>query len=237
MKSHDEKLKLCLKAKKVLLYQNLVTKISNKISETIQIENVADYYQISKLFNMSNISKLTLKYMERNFTMVVDTENFLQLDFNIVKTLLASSSLNIDTEVEVFEAAVAWLNYNFDERSKHSKDLLLKVRFPLLSEAVLKSLITPNSSLRKINNYRKIIKSLIEGRHHDFKDNLYKHKNKNYYIIRYCNQNMFDIFTRRGLMEDNMINENGSSVQLLDGNNLKSVKPIPLYKTKRSINK
>ena len=156
--------------------------------------------------------------MERWFTTMIETEDFLQLDFNIVRTLLASSSLNIDTEIEVFEAAVAWLNYKFDERIEHVTDILLKVRFPLLSEAALLSL--PNSSLCKSKNYVKIIvKRLIEERHYYFKDDLYKHKNNNYYLSRCCNQNMYDIFTCNGLKKSE-----SRSIQLVDGNTFETVR-------------
>ena len=50
--------------------------------------------------------------------MIVDTKSFIELDIKTVSKILASSSLQIDSEVEVYNAANKWLNCNSEERSK-----------------------------------------------------------------------------------------------------------------------
>ena len=54
--------------------------------------------------------------------MIVKNENFLHLDFSIVAKILASSELNIHSEVEVYNAANTWLKYNSEERSKYTNN-------------------------------------------------------------------------------------------------------------------
>ena len=90
--------------------------------------------------------------------MVVETKNFLHLDFNLIAKILSSSELNIHSEVEVFNAAISWLNRNSEERSKYSKQLLLKVRFHLLSEDAKIHIINRNSLLTKNNERGKPLK-------------------------------------------------------------------------------
>ena len=131
-----------LKLNKILPNEDLQKKITEKKVKKIEIENVAEYYQISKQYGLINIARLTLNLMERWFSMVAETNGFKKLPFNLVKRVLASSSLKIDTEIEVLKAAESWFNYNYKDRRKFAKDLLLKVRFPLLSKSALKTIIT-----------------------------------------------------------------------------------------------
>ena len=88
-------------------------------------------YQLASIFNLADVTSTVLRYIERCFSMIVDTECFLELDINTVSKILASSSLQIDTEVEVYSAANKWLNYNIEARSKFARHLLMKVRFNL----------------------------------------------------------------------------------------------------------
>ena len=52
--------------------------------------------------------------------MVVETQNFLHLDLSNVAKILASSELNIHSEVEIFNAVITWLKHNIEERIKYA---------------------------------------------------------------------------------------------------------------------
>ena len=92
------------------------------------------------MFNLSSFKNLTLSYIQRCFTIVSDDESFLELELKLISKILASSVLMITTEVKVFYAVDRWLNHNIEERSKHTKDLLLKVRLYLLSTETIRHL-------------------------------------------------------------------------------------------------
>ena len=76
--------------------------------------------------------------------MFVDCTSFLELDLKLISKILSSSELNIDSEMEVFNAVVSWLGHK-KERSKYAKYLFLKVRIFLLSDPAL-NLITEKIS-------------------------------------------------------------------------------------------
>ena len=110
----------------------------NNIKTIIYPQNVAIYYHLSKLFSLNNLSEETKAYIHCWFTTVAETKNFLELDIESVKKVLSSSDLHVTSEIEVFNAADAWIRYKFDERKKHSKALLMTVRLSLLSINALK---------------------------------------------------------------------------------------------------
>ena len=76
----------------------------------INTENAAAYYKIARIFSLSNISNLSLCFIERHLTMFADSPNFLELDSLSVAKILSSDKLQIDSELQVCNAADAWLS-------------------------------------------------------------------------------------------------------------------------------
>ena len=118
---------------KLYLNKNAVSTICTILKEKLQIKNAASVYQSVNLFNFSSLQSSILSYIQRCFTILSDNEKLLELEFSLVIKILSSSELLITSEIEVFKYADRWLNHNIEERSKYAKDLLLKVRFHLLS--------------------------------------------------------------------------------------------------------
>ena len=64
---------------------------------------VLTFYILAKRYKLSTIFKSSLNFIEHCFPMVVETQNFLELDFSSVSKILASSKSNIHSEVEIFD--------------------------------------------------------------------------------------------------------------------------------------
>ena len=130
-----------MKFNKVLLNEIEDKKINKTMMSETDIKNCLVTHNSSNIFNLSKSSIESMRLIERCFPMIVDSDNFFELDFISVKKVLSSSSLNIDSELQVFNAADSWLSYDLIERSKYAKDLLSQVRLPLLSIPALKQVL------------------------------------------------------------------------------------------------
>ena len=86
----------------ILLQQDINNKISDYIEDKVAVKNVTIFYQLAKLYNLTSLAVITLSYIERCFAMVVETQNFLELDFNVIAIILSSSGLSVHSELEVF---------------------------------------------------------------------------------------------------------------------------------------
>ena len=192
-------------------------KIFGLIEDRINVQRVSAFYQLADIFNVSKLAQTTFRYIERCFTMIVTSPNFLELGFNFVDKILASSELNVTSEQEVLNAAEQWVNYNFKERSNFGKDLLLRVRLPLISDHALTDMLDKpyvlrsSSVFRKIENCVALINEFLEN-----KNSLHAKNSSVYTIARYCSQNMFNILVSRGY-----INKTVSLVDSKDFNILK----------------
>ena len=148
------------KVSKCLLPNNAEKWDLKKLVNKIKFENVATYYQIAKLFKFSELAKLALRYIERFFTIVCETNNFTELDFSMVTNILASSELRIDSELEVLYGAEKWVKYNDEDRCKHARDILLKVRLPLLPSHVVNGFLNTDLFFNKIDNCVEILREV-----------------------------------------------------------------------------
>ena len=149
-------------------------------------QNVAAYHKFAKTFKLVNFTKATLRYIERCFTRIADTQNFLELDFTFIKFFFSSSNLKVDSEIEVIEAADAWVRYNSKERVGFAKDLLLKLRLPLLSDNAL-SYVRRKFSIFDKNE----ISSLKETSQN--KTKYYLNKSAMYHTNRCCAHGEFNL--------------------------------------------
>ena len=189
MNQENCELTSAIKLTKHSLNEGLISKAFENFNEKLKIQNAVLLFQLASKFNLSNVNITVLRFIERCFRMIVDTESFLELDFNTISKILASSSLQIDLEVEVYNAANKWLSYNSEERSKFAKQLLLKVRLNLLSESCLKFLLNESSLISKNDDCVEVFKN---------RNIFYQGKSAIYNKSRQSNKHMFNILVFGG---------------------------------------
>merc|ERR1719342_717791 len=79
----------------------------------------------------------TESYIERNFTEVLECDEFYGLQPDQVAELIASDTITVPCEEKVFEAVITWINYSSEERAEFLPRLMEHVRLPLLSQEYL----------------------------------------------------------------------------------------------------
>ena len=105
------------------------------------------YFLIITLHHVLKIIKNISFVIERCFPKTADSLNFSELVLILLKTILASSELFVDSELQVINAENNQLPHNITERSKHAKHLLRKIRLSLLTVPALKHVLKLNSCL------------------------------------------------------------------------------------------
>ena len=216
---------LALQVNKILLNEHKANKSVKHMWDKIDPENAATYYNIGNIFALSNLSKLSLCFIERRFTMFADSPNFLELDSSSVAKILSSSEVHIDSELQVYNPADAWLSNNLNECTKFSKSILMRTRLPLLSDDAKKLILSKSSNLYNNEEFAEEIKEVLRNKNYH-----YKNKNKSFYKSRYCNQNKFNIVVCGGVhMNTYAIRTYNTydTVYSIDANNIGNVTVLP----------
>ena len=186
------------------------------LKEKLQIKNAASVYQFVNLFNLTSLRNSTLSYTERCFTIISDSKSFLEIEYNLISKILASSNLLITSEIEVFKVANKWLNHNIKQRSKYAEDLLAKIRLHLLSTETIKHLLNDSAFFNKDERCVKILNNMLDCR----EKKVYT-SSSSYHTRRYCNQKYFKLLVCGGRKAGN--NMTCSNVNCIDINKLGDV--------------
>ena len=210
------KLTTAIKLTKYTLNKHLNSEELENLNKKLQIENAVFFYQLASKFNLSDINITAFRHIECCFSMIAETESFLELDFLTVSKILASFSLQIDSEVEVYSAADNWLNRNIEERSRFAKQLLLKARLNLLSKQTLEYLLSQSSCISKNDDCVELLKNKKEF----FHQNESSVRNKS----RQCNHNVFNVLICGGY--DTKEKKITNQVKEFDRRNFKNLPPM-----------
>ena len=192
----------------------------------MNLSNVLTVYKMSKVFNLPTPARQSLSYIESCFTILADTQNFLELDYKLVANILASSELHIDSEVEIFNSAYEWIKHNFNERERFVKRLLLKVRLILLSDQALRNILSDESPFTAVQDCVEIINKVLNK-----KFIMNEIKSSSQYKHRCCNSRRFNILALGGREKVSKINV--KSVIQINGNSLKTMESLaPLLRVR-----
>ena len=215
-----------LKFTNLTIKEDIQIVINDFFQDKLALRNATIFYHLAEIFNLTKFSKTVLNYIERCFKMTFENNNFMELDYALVLKLLSSSELNIDTELEVFQAANKWLSHNIEERSKFAKSLLLKVRLPLLSEHTLKYIVNKPSLFSKNEDCVVMLKEFIVN-----KENMVRNNSNWNSTHRYSDNNNSKILICGG--RNTRFKEVVGITKQIEGNNFKNVRNLSSMKNVR----
>ena len=114
-------------------------------------ENCVFNYYFAERYQCMNLMEECRELIKSNFSALMETDDFLNLDAKQVIKWVSSDDIIIKAEEEVFKGIVKWVHHNKSEREKEFPSLLHQVRLNsvhqdyLVSEMVKEELITTNN--------------------------------------------------------------------------------------------
>ncbi|XP_057258841.1 kelch-like protein 18 isoform X3 [Pezoporus wallicus] len=96
-------------------------------------------------------------FIHQHFVEVSMSEEFLALPFEDVLELVSRDELNVKSEEQVFEAALAWIRYDRDQRESFLPELLSKIRLPLCRPQFLTDRVQQDDLVRCCHKCRDLV--------------------------------------------------------------------------------
>ncbi|KAL1430854.1 hypothetical protein MTO96_014714 [Rhipicephalus appendiculatus] len=93
--------------------------------------------QHASRFKLPAEQHAAFQFVAENFDDACRTRQFLELEWNTVKSLLCADVLGTSSETKVLLAALTWLEHDYHNRKQFEDTVLACVRFGLLPESVL----------------------------------------------------------------------------------------------------
>ena len=177
-----------IKTNKIFLKKDAERNICEIVGDRINVNNAAAFYNTSILYSVSSLSKSSLCFIERYFSMIADSKNFKEFNYTALVKILSSDELDVDSELQVFTAADEWLSYNIQGRRKYAKSVLGSIRLTLLSDHALKYLLSGTASNYKNEQFNATINEVLHN-----KKVFQLNRNQNANKVRFCNQSNFNV--------------------------------------------
>ncbi|XP_078351586.1 kelch-like protein 28 [Oculina patagonica] len=135
------------------LLPGLKTMACNFLKENMTIENCICNYYFAGKYQCVDMKEKACEVVNSNFSVVMQTEDFLNLNTKQVMEWVSSDDVTVNAEEEVFKGIVKWVSHNKSEREVDFPSLLHQVRLVsishdfLLNKFVKEELVAKNTEL------------------------------------------------------------------------------------------
>ena len=154
-----------------LLLPSLKTMAGNVLIETVTTENCFFNYYFADKYECVDLKEKCREVINTNFGVVMETEDFLNLDQKQVMEWVFSDDVIVKAEEDIFKGIVKWVSQNKRDREEDFPKLLHQVRLPfvsrefLLDELIKDEMITKNPVFCStfVINAMKVVLSFTEG--------------------------------------------------------------------------
>lgn len=129
----EDNVQSILSAASVLQFQEVKQACSEFLRRQLDTDNCLGIKVFAEAYGCNDLQKAATVYSSHYFSQVRKRDEFLKLTIDEIKLFLSNEQLNVQSEYEVYEAAMAWLNHEADRRAEHLYEVLRLVRLPQLS--------------------------------------------------------------------------------------------------------
>ncbi|XP_071964339.1 kelch-like protein 24 [Antedon mediterranea] len=123
-----------------LQYETVSKTCVEFMTRRLQIPNCIHYHKFAEAFHCVELLESSKSFILSNFADVSTTSDFLELSCTELVDILSNDRLKIDSESDIVEAILRWINNDHPLRRHHFTTLLEKVRLALLDDSYLRLL-------------------------------------------------------------------------------------------------
>ncbi|XP_077160551.1 kelch-like protein 18 isoform X2 [Paroedura picta] len=140
-----------------LQLQNIKDACCAFLRERLHPKNCLGVRQFAETMMCAVLYDAANTFIHQHFVEVSMSEEFLALPFEDVLELVSSNELNVKLEEQVFEAALAWVRYDREQREACLPELLAQIRLPLCRHQFLTDRVQQDSLVRSCHKCRDLV--------------------------------------------------------------------------------
>ncbi|XP_076046546.1 actin-binding protein IPP-like isoform X2 [Oratosquilla oratoria] len=126
----------------MLEIHDVVHVCTNFLKKELHASNAVGIYRFAESHHLVEMMETSETFVHTNFPEVVTEEEFCETPREILVNLLQSEYLRIDSEFQVFSAALRWINHDITGRRRYVFEILNQVRLPLIPSRLLEKAIS-----------------------------------------------------------------------------------------------
>ncbi|XP_071890048.1 kelch-like protein 18 isoform X1 [Anas platyrhynchos] len=140
-----------------LQLQNIKDACCTFLRERLHPKNCLGVRQFAETMMCAVLYDAANSFIHQHFVEVSMSEEFLALPFEDILELVSRDELNVKSEEQVFEAALAWIRYDREQREPFLPELLAKIRLPLCRPQFLADRVQQDDLVRCCHKCRDLV--------------------------------------------------------------------------------
>ena len=121
-----------------------VESLEENLTQNLDLFNCIPAYYFAEIFQCEKLLTATKKIILSNFTIVANTEEFLNMSSKEVEMWISSDEIDVIAEKDVFNFILSWIDHDKVKRKKYFAQLFRHVRLVYVSRDFLNSDIVTN---------------------------------------------------------------------------------------------
>ncbi|XP_010769053.1 kelch repeat and BTB domain-containing protein 3 [Notothenia coriiceps] len=113
---------------------------SNFLIRAMDLSNCLSLFSLAEAYGSASLLQSANEFVIQNFSELSKTQDFLDMQVNVLEACLRSDALNVPSEEAVVMSLLRWIRHDLSERQKLLPGLLSLTRFHHLPAPVLKTL-------------------------------------------------------------------------------------------------
>lgn len=154
--AYTGKITFTIESVQPILYAASILQINTVIEACCQFmeshlhpTNCIDVHNFAEQHNHSELMSMADRYILDNFTDVVETEEFKDMSFTHLQSLLESQDLKVLDETQVYESVIIWVKEDAENRKMYLSKLLSHVKLALLSPSYILEHVANEDMIKK----------------------------------------------------------------------------------------
>ena len=152
-----------LPAASILQLKDLKAACCLFLSDHLDTTNCLGIKQFADLHACPDLVSKTNRFIVRKFTEVVKHDEFLDLPHTVLAELLANDHLHVESERQVFNAFLRWVNHDLENRAQYAYHLLDHIRVSLLPKDLWTHVFESEPLFQKNSQCRAFVKGYLVG--------------------------------------------------------------------------
>jgi len=130
-----------LVAADMIQLKEVVDICSSFLKTELHESNAIGIWRFAEGHNLVALRDFALSFIYNNFFAVTGQEEFRESKIELVCDLISSEYLRVDSEYQVFCAAMSWINHDITNRRRFIFDVLKHIRLPLVASKLLEAYV------------------------------------------------------------------------------------------------
>ncbi|CAL1600297.1 unnamed protein product [Knipowitschia caucasica] len=128
----------------------------------LTLKNCVPVHSLALTYSLERLSNKATALIRKHFHKVIHDKEFQTLPFHLVRSWMADSEITINSEQELFQVLVDWVNHDKEEREEHFEELFGLIRLTQISPVYLSRVVRSQSLVSSNSTCLQLVSEALE---------------------------------------------------------------------------